>query len=228
MPTVEEIKTLLVACSADQRREIYQYLRAEFPVHPIETELNVQAEVILEAIARSSDLIRRGIRGVIAEAAFESFVVKPSSRWKAVLLSGDHSYDYHLTDDVDSVRVQVKMQRLKDHVPMMARQAYRRFPDDMYVVETQRTRGGKKHESGEDTRPYRFGEFDILAVSLHPSTGSWDSFLFTVANWLLPQPDDWRMILKFQPVPRKRSDTWTDNLDECVEWLKSGDKRRIL
>lgn len=40
----------------------------------------------------------------------------------------------------------------------------------MYVVETPRTRGGKDLTSGEDTRPYRYGEFDILAVSMHPST----------------------------------------------------------
>jgi len=42
---------------------------------------------------------------------------------------------------------------------MWASQAYRFLPKDMYVVETQRTRGGSNRLTGGSTRPYRFGEF---------------------------------------------------------------------
>jgi len=66
----DEILKLLEECSSEERREIFNHLRKEFPIHPLEADLNTQAEVILEAMARSSDLTMRGIRGIIAEAAF--------------------------------------------------------------------------------------------------------------------------------------------------------------
>ena len=56
MNEVEQIKHLLSRCTQDQRRELFRYLREEFPIHPIEARLNTQAEVILEAIARAGDL----------------------------------------------------------------------------------------------------------------------------------------------------------------------------
>ena len=166
MNDVEHTKKLLATLTADQRRELFEYLRVEFPIHAIETQLNARAEVILEAISRASDLTRRGIRGVIAEAAFETYVVAQLQGWTKLPLAGDFSYDFILQDTAGSVRVQVKMQRLKNHEPMLAQQAYRRLPPDMYVVETQRTRGGVHPTTGADTRPYSFGEFDILAVSI--------------------------------------------------------------
>ena len=58
----------------------------------------------------------------------------------------------------------------------------------MYVVETQKTREGTDRKTGEKTRPYRFGEFDILAVAMQPATGQWDRFFYTIADWLLPDP----------------------------------------
>jgi hypothetical protein len=48
----------------------------------------------------------------------------------------------------------------------------------MYAVEVQKTRSGEK--KGQKTRPYRFGDFDILAVNLHPTTGDWKRFVYTV------------------------------------------------
>jgi len=79
------------------------------------------------------------------------------------------------------------MQRLKAHLPMMANEGYRILSADKFVVETQRTRGGKDKKSNSDTRPYHFGEFDILAVSMQPSTGNWNEFLYTVSSWLLQE-----------------------------------------
>ena len=188
MTEVEQIKKLLEACTVDQRREIFKYLRGEFRIHPIESQLNAEAELILEAIARSSDLTQRGIRGVIAEAAFETYVVNKLQGWDKLPLEGNSPYDFLLKDARGQVRVQVKMQRLKDHRPMMANQAYKWLPSDKYVVETQRTRGGVDKTTGEGTRPYRFEEFDVLAVSTHPSTNDWASFIIHGCQLVITTP----------------------------------------
>jgi len=108
----------------------------------------------------------------------------------------------------------------------------------MYVVEKQRTRGGKRLRQGdnndggevavqEDTRPYRFGDFDILAVSMHPSTNVWTDFLYTVAAWLLPRPKEPQLLRVFQPVPPQPNDDWTDDLLEAIAWLRSGRSKKI-
>jgi hypothetical protein len=120
------------------------------------------------------------------------------------------------------------MQRLKDHRPMMANEGYRRLPADMYAVETQRTRGGVNPQTREDTRPYCFGEFDILAVSMHPSTNDWSRFMYTVCGWLLPRPEDERLILKFQPVAKLPTESWTDDFETAIEWLRSGAQKKLL
>ncbi len=224
---VNEIKRLLEVCTPAQRREIFHYLRREFPIHPLEDKLNTQAEIILEAIDMASDLTLRGIRGVIAEAAFRLNVVASLRTWRHETLQGDFPYDFLLRDESGDVRVQVKMQRLKDHRPMMANQGYRYLPNDMYVVETQRTRGGIDPQTQQQTRPYRFGEFDILAVSMHPSTNDWSSFMYTVADWLIPRPEDANLMLKFQPVAKTPNGSWTSDFNQCVSWLRSKIKKRI-
>jgi hypothetical protein len=108
---------------------------------------------------------------------------------------------------------------------MMANEGYRFLPSDMYVVETQRTRGGRHPTTGENTRPYKFDEFDILAVSLHPSTGDWSRFLYTVNSWLVPRAEDHDLMLKFQPVAAAPNQNWTDDFLTCVSWFRSGQTR---
>lgn len=227
MTEVEQIKYLLTLCTEEKRREIFEYLRAEFPIHPIEAKLNTQAEIILEAIDRAGDLTLRGIRGVIAEAAFEINVVNTLNDWQDITPDGDFAYDFLLQDSIGQVHVQVKMQRQKAHRPMTANEGYRYLPSDMYVVETQRTRGGINPSTKEDTRPYRFGEFDILAVSMHPSTNRWESFMYTVADWLIARPENENYLLKFQPVAKFPSTEWTDDFETCVAWFRSKEKKKI-
>ncbi|MGC8639663.1 MAG: hypothetical protein ACP5XB_07260, partial [Isosphaeraceae bacterium] len=136
-------------------------------------------------------------------------------------------YDYLLEDSVGRVRVQVKLQRKKGGKPMMASQGYKWLSGEMFAVETQKTRGGKDPQTKEDTRPYRFGEFDVLAVSMEPSVSRWDAFMFTVAKWLLPRPDDPNLLLKFQPVSPVPNEDWTDDFNVCVAWLRSGNVKTI-
>jgi len=225
---LDQIKELLASCSEENRRELFGLLRREFRIHAIETKLNVQAEVILEAISRASDLTLRGIRGIIAEAAFLVNVVERLNGWKNITPPGDHPYDFLLSDGSGNMRVQVKMQRQKDQQPMMANKGYKFLPPDMYVVETQRTRGGTDLKTGENTRPYKFGDFDILAVSLHPSTNDWSKFLYTVCSWLVPRPENEELLLKFQPVPNQSDENWTDDFLTCVSWLRSNQKKCIF
>lgn len=201
-------------------------LRQEFNIHPLEDKLHTKAEVILEAFGRANDLTLRGIRGIIAEAAFSVDIVSALKGWKDVTPPGDYPYDCLLEDDIGQVRVQVKMQRLRGHRPMRAKEGYRFLPDDMFVVETQRTRGGLDNK-GEKTRPYRFGEFDILAVALHPSTNNWSDFVYTVADWLIPDPQQQKWMLKFQPVSATENEDWTADFLKSVAWFRAGKKKRI-
>lgn len=230
MSDVEEIKRLLSLCNPAQRSEVFRQLRQEFSIHPLEEQLHAKAEIILEAIQRAGGLTLRMIRGVIAEAAFGVEVVERLKNWKSIPHSGDPAYDFLLKDRKGTVRVQVKLQRSKSGQPWpahLARKAFRSLPPDVYVVETQKTRGGKKKKTGTATRPYRFGEFDVLAVAMYPSTSRWDTFIYTVADWLIPDPLDQTVIFKYQPVASTPNEDWSDNFQTAVKWLRSGERKTI-
>jgi hypothetical protein len=227
MSHIHQITYLLSLCDPAQRAEVFRQLREEFAIHPLEAALHAKAEIILEAIQRAGGLTLRMMRGVIAEAAFEVEVVERLAGWSKSPLAGDLPYDFLLTDGKGDVRVQVKLQRSKESRPMRAHEAYRSFPADMYVVETQKTRRGTARRTGGATRPYCFGEFDLLAVAMYPSTDRWDRFLFTVAAWLLPGRTDPAELLKYQPVAMAPNDDWTDNFQTAVAWLRSGEKKTI-
>lgn len=218
-------KSYINSLDLETREEIFKSLRGEFEIHSLEREFNAPAEVILEAISRGSDLTKRGVRGIIAEASFKVEVLDSFLGWDNITPPGDHAYDFMIADSLGSVGIQVKMQRKKEGRPMWACEGYRDLSADKYVVETQKTRGGKKGE--ENTRPYRFGEFDILAVSMQPSTNDWSQFRYTVASWLLPDPKDPLCIRKFQPVPHFDNDEWTSSLEECISWFRSGEQKTI-
>jgi hypothetical protein len=224
---------MLAVRTPEERRMLFKTLRHEFPIHKLEKQLNTSAEVILEAISRASDLTLRGIRGIIAEAAFKQDIIVPftsnSSAWKEINHTGDQSFDFALNDGSGPVTIQVKMQRQKEQRPMLASEASKKMfamLTDYYVVETQRTRGGKDKD-GKATRPYKFGEFDILAVALHPSTGNWSDFRYTVERWLVPTPGTPGEIFKYQPVPMAPDDCWTNDLATVIKWFRS-DRRQQL
>src|SRR5262249_18382871 len=135
MNNTEHIKQLLSRCTPAQREEVFRHLRQEFTLHPLETQLHAKAEIILEAIHRAGGLTLRMILGVIAEAAFGVEVVERLQHWQDLPVAGDPAYDFRLRDRKGEVRVQVKLQRSKEGRPMLANEAYRSFPTDMYVVE---------------------------------------------------------------------------------------------
>jgi excisionase family DNA binding protein len=122
MSEIEELLLLMNQMSEVQKREVLARLREELPIHPLEADWNVSAEVILEAISRATDLTQRGVRGVIAEAIYVIDILPNVKGWTPFEAVGDSAYDAIMKRDLDGVKVsiQVKMQRKKAQRPMMA------------------------------------------------------------------------------------------------------------
>lgn len=219
------------------------YLRNLLPRHAVEDRLMISSDGILHALGRAGEFTVRMIRGVFAEAAFASDVLPTLAPiWRDLSIgTGDPPYDFLLADRGPSpesspeaaipypqVRVQVKMQRSEGGKPLLASETWTsrvKWPSGHYVVEVQKSRKGEKN--GESTRPYRFGEFDILAVSLGPSQGRWSDFVYTVERWLLPDPRNPSQLLIYQPVSPVDNDSWTSDFTRAVAWLRSGINKRI-
>jgi hypothetical protein len=242
-PSPSRISEILAGCSESERRELFQALLATEQVHKLETMLKAPATVILEAIHRAPELTRRMLRGIIADAAFARYTIPSiqASGWRDVTPPGNFAFDYLVEDATGQISVQVKLQRSENQeaVITVARKAKGRSKSKwvigpgMYTVETQRTRGGKKKrsdvsETSEDiqTRPYRFGDFDVLAVSLQPSGKPWSAFRYTVAGWLLPGIDSTTLAV-MQPVPMQPNADWTDDFNEVAKWFRSRITKQI-
>ena len=177
---IEKVRLLVRA----EKQQIFDAIKDDIAIHALEEHFGVSVQVICEAILRASDLTQRGIRGVIAETVFSMDIVPNIAGWHGETLSGDLAYDALLTQSGRQVRVQVKLQRRERGEPLM-RARTRRGPKEFYAVEVQRTQTGSK--DGEGTRPYRFSEFDLLAVCMQPSTGDWHKFLYVPAKALQPK-----------------------------------------
>lgn len=141
--TLASLQTAIRRGSTAERRQLYLTLRAEF-AHHLEKEWGLDAETILDAIARSSDLTQRGIRGVVAESVFIREVLPtalegtPDWRVVADLAAGDISYDAVVehAQTRRRVRIQVKNQRRQAGAPKEMRGAW--------VVEVQKTALAKR------------------------------------------------------------------------------------
>lgn len=188
----DRVKKLIESLSSSELKSIAAYLRSKIPRHALEEKWSITYELILDAIFRSQDITQRGIRGVIAEAVFEAQVLPSLEGWRPVPLLGDLPYDFAISRELDKrqARIQVKLQRTERGKPLMRRP----YGPDMFIVEVQKTRSGTKRKTkqaisaetapvaSEQTRPYQFGDFDILAVNMQPSTGEWTKFMYTVAG----------------------------------------------
>lgn len=224
-----QVRHILASCSPQQRAEIVKLLRSEYRTHRIEEEWNTSAEIVLEAIARSGPLTQRMFKGILAEAAFKVEVLDKLEGWREVTPPGTHAYDFAIRGAAEvTVTIQTKLQRKQGGKPFMYRIPGKRGPATaFYVVETQKSRKGTDRTSGQSTRPYRFGEFDILAVSMEPATGDWSQFRFTPGSWLMPRPDEPKLIAIYQPVSLEPNEDWTDSLPTAIQWLQSGQRKTI-
>ncbi len=106
-----EAKKILESASDEVRRAVLAWLRLRHPIHPLEAEWRVPAEVILEAISRSPDLSKRGVRGLIAEAYFDQMISAGVPGWRKDMPVGNHSFDCRLCNADKEIRIQVKSQR---------------------------------------------------------------------------------------------------------------------
>ena len=225
--TLEALRAQVRALSQEEKRLLYQHLKREVDPHTLELEWDIDGDYILTAIQLAPDITRRGVRGILAEAKLGTDVITmlEEKGWREVVATTDQPYDYLIEDAQGSVKIQVKNQRREKGEPLTAKSRFKR--PDYYIVETQKTRSGKDKE-GETTRAYRFDEFDILAVCLQPSTGSWNDFLFTVARWLLPSDKNPNWIGTYQPVPQGKNEVWTDDLEVAIQWFRDGVEKSVL
>ena len=232
-----QVKEFINHCSEKERRVLLEYLRSKLPRHPLEEKWDVDAETILTAIYRSTDLTQRGMRGILAEAVFERDIL-PSiekSGWHVLAAPvGDLPCDFLLERQTQKASIQVKLQRTEKGTPK--RYQPRQYVNGLYVVEVQKTRSGKKRQQetpgaltagDESTRPYGFGDFDVLAVNMQPTTHKWTDFRSTLCSWLIPRGTNSRLIEIFQPVSLEPNDVWTDKLAVCLEWFRSGERRML-
>lgn len=217
------IRELLASCSLEERAALFRELRAAHGIHEFETIIGAPAEMILEAVHRAPELTRRMLRGVIADAAFRTFAVAAleSHGWRDVTPEGNFAYDYELDDGAGPLTVQVKLQRSERGSPVSKDGARYGFADEVFMTETQKTRTGTDNKDNQ-TRPYRYGEFDILAVSMQPSTSKWDRYMYTLGRWLLAGKKDGEMAT-LQPVSKVPGEFWTDDFRTAARWFRAED-----
>lgn len=217
------LQQFLGSLSEQEQQALFQALRQRFTIHQLEADWRISAEFILEAIAKSQDITRRGVRGIIAELCFEYYIINPLQQkgWRNVEIIGDQPYDSLIErSDIGQIKIQTKNQRLERGVPKYANsRLVKSYPhyEGWYICETQKTRTGKDSD-GNDTRPYRYGEFDILSVCLQPSTQDWTKFIFCAAHTLIPNTNNPSQIATFQPVPSTAQGDWTFDLEEAIHW----------
>jgi hypothetical protein len=235
---LDEIKRLVDGLKEREQRALNAYLRRHLAPHPLETKWGLTADVILGAIDRAPDITQRGIRGVIAEAVFETEVLPFLTGWENVKVESELPYDFKLKErgEDTTITIQVKLQRSERGAP---KRGTGLLPKDFFIVEVQKTRSGTKavkpaarqgtlvEQIEIQTRPYSFGDFDVLAVNMHPATQDWSRFMYTLGSWLIPREGQPRLIEIMQPVSATRTNLWTDSLEECIAWFKAGERRLI-
>jgi hypothetical protein len=104
---------------------------------------------------------------------------------------------------------------------------------DRYVVQVQKklsrarvVKGGlnaEHRETGESklsqARAYRFEDFDILAVNLHPATRRWTEFRFALSTRLTARKDQPSLIAASQLASLDPVGLWTNDFAVCLDWL---------
>ena len=217
------VRELLARCTPEERVTIFNELRATHAIHPYEAAVGASAEMILEAVHHAPELTRRMLRGVIADAAFRTFVVAALEvrGWRDVTPEGDFAYDYSVDDGLGPITIQVKLQRSERGAPVVKNGQRFGFDGEVFMTETQKTRTGTDGDANQ-TRPYRYGEFDVLAVSMQPSSGTWDSYMYTVGRWLLPGKTAGEMAT-LQPVTKVAGEFWTSDFEVATQWFRQAD-----
>lgn len=219
---------LLGQCTPEEEEKIFKELRKRHEIHEFESVIGAPAEMILDAVHKAPELTRRMLRGVIADSAFRTFTIEAikDSGWKDVTPVGNFAFDYRVDDGKGPISVQVKLQRSEKGAPVVKNGARYGFGDEVFMTETQKTRTGT---DGDDnlTRPYRYGEFDVLAVAMQPSCGKWDRFMYTLGRWLL-QGKKAGEVATLQPVAKIPNEYWTDDFLIAAHWFRTVDSAKRM
>ena len=225
---LDAIRELLGQCTPDEQGVIFRELRKLHAIHEFEVIIGAPAEMILEAVHRAPELTRRMLRGVIADAAFRTFTVAALGLhgWRDVTPSGNFAFDYILDDGAGPVSVQVKLQRSERGTPVVRSGERFSLGPEVFMTETQKTRTGTDGQDNQ-TRPYRYGEFGVLAVSMQPSSGKWDRFMYTLGRWLLPGKKSGE-VATLQPVAKAPNEFWTDDFRVAASWFRSDDEGKRI
>jgi hypothetical protein len=225
---LQRVREIIEHCSEDEKDALFHELRQNRVIHEFERVVGAPAEMILEAVHSAPELTRRMLRGVIADAAFRTFAVASlkQHKWQDVTPVGNFAFDYELDDGGGPITVQVKLQRSERGAPVVRDGSRFDFEGDVFIVETQKTRTGTDGNDNK-TRPYRYGEFDVLAVSLQPSTGAWDCYMYTLGRWLL-QGKNPNEMATIQPVAREPNAFWTDDFKVAAQWFRAEDENKRM
>lgn len=216
----EKLLLILRRCDKTQLNILSKKLNIDSYYHPIEDIIKVKPDILLNALMRSSYITLNGIRGIIAESTFNDILDKSFKSFKSLPTGAENPYDFLLEDTLGQIRVQIKLQRKLDNLPWIRKNGHA-------VVETYKTRSGK-NKDGESTRPYRYGEFDLLGVCMEPSHGRWDSFLYIPQKFLEPDKINFKYLNKYQSVPLTPKDNWNNNLKESIDlFRKDGNFKTI-
>ncbi|MCS6244493.1 MAG: hypothetical protein H2172_11635 [Opitutus sp.] len=193
MKEIEVLQEQLLKLSPKKRKLVLSAL----PRHQLEVEFDINAEIILDAISRSSDLTKRGVRGIIAESVFIKEVLPEqleNTDWRLSDVSAtDLPYDALIENSLGmKVSIQVKNQRVE--------KGSVKIKNGNWIVEVQKTRSGKGAD-GQSTRPYKFTDFHLIAVCLWPGTRDWRKFAYCLTQNLVPRRGSKELIEIMQPIP---------------------------
>lgn len=173
--------------------------------HPLERDLNASASDILSAIQKGFRAIV-DVKGKLAEFFFNKQLeglrrarVIEEFTWS----DKDGQPDFFVRFRGRQLRIECKNIRSKE--------LFKTPP--AYKVELQKTRNSK---DGTNTRGYKHGEFELLAVCLFNHTGKWE-YLYVCTKRLERRGDQREFLKIMQKVPFTATGPWKATLLEALK-----------
>jgi hypothetical protein len=187
-----------------------------------------EAQTVLAAV-RASHPTRRGVKGAIAAAFFESSALPAAMQAGWLRASGNHRPDplrFAIERDGLIVRVLFGVLQVEAGKPVR-RTSQQREPS--YVVQLpRRPRARVVKSTGEmktaeapswqGERGWSLADFEVLAVSLQPLTRQWSDFRYTLSGWLMPSRSNTAFVENLQTVSLDASGGWTNDLLTSLAW----------
>lgn len=181
--------------------------------HPLEEKLNAPAKDILDAIS-SGFRAQVDVKGKLAELYLYHRLATLQER---AILSELHWSDKDGEPDFlvcyKGHRLTIQCKNVRSGKP-----GCRGAEAGSFRVELQKTRGGIDAKTGEKTRLYRPGEFDIVSVCLFNQTRAWE-YVYAAARNLARHRTQTDRLDVMHPIPQPPVPPWYDDLLEVLEAL---------